>query len=876
MTLVSLEEMRAFVVFAKLRYMPTSKKNQVRLPKHVKPERYKIFIKPDLKTFKYEAEETISLELFKATNQIILHSKSLVIESAEYFAFGKKHKPKTIKYDTSLEQVVFTFKKKLPKGRGELGIKFNGLLEDRLNGFYRSSYEHEGKIQHIATTQFESTFARNAFPCFDEPSAKAIFDVTLMVQKGLHAISNTLPIGIQEHQGWDIVQFAPTPKMSTYLLAFIVGNFEFIEGKTKNNVLVRVFVTPGKKKQAKFALDVAIKSLDFYEQYFDIKYPLPVLDMIALPDFSAAAMENWGAVTYRETALLIDPDHSSIANRQQVALTITHELAHQWFGNLVTMEWWTDLWLNEGFASYIEHLALDHIFPSWKVWDQFVFSYQGLALSLDALKNTHPIEVVVHHPTEIDEIFDTISYSKGASIIRMLANYLGEKDFRNGLRHYLKKHAYGNAVTEDLWHAFEKVSKKKIAPMMRTWTKQAGYPVVSVEIKDSKGNIHISQERFFSSSVSRKANKKKTSWKVPVSIFRSKTKIENLLLEKDSLITKPLQKGEWLKLNFNETGFYRIKYQLAFLNDLKRAILTKKLDPKDRLALISNAFALAQAGYIPTTEVLELLEAYKNEDNYNVWVEISSGLAHLSRVLENEDFKDRFEKYCRDIFSPMVSRVDWSKKPKETHTQSLLRSLILANAVRYRDPKTTVKALSMFKELVRGKHIDPDIKQIVYSAVALNGEIKEDRQLRKLYKQAKLHEEKHRIARVLPLFKDQRILTDVLKFFLSKEVRNQDTTLFLAIALSSRRSKHLAWKFVKQNWKYLLSKFGDGGHVLSRIASALETFSTEKVASDISQFFKANPAPGAERSIQQSLEQIRANAAWIKKDREILFKFLDN
>ncbi len=865
--------MRAFVVFAKLRYMSKSKKNKVRLPKHVKPERYKIFIKPDLKTFKYEAEETISLELFKSDSQIVLHSKSLVIESAEYFAFGRKYKPKAIKYDTSLEQVIFSFKKKLPKGRGELGIKFNGLLEDRLNGFYRSSYEHEGKIQHIATTQFESTFARNAFPCFDEPSAKAIFDVTLMVQKGLHAISNTLPIGIQEHQGWDIVQFAPTPKMSTYLLAFIVGNFEFIEGKTKNNVLVRVFVTPGKKKQAKFALDVAIKSLDFYEQYFDIKYPLPVLDMIALPDFSAAAMENWGAVTYRETALLIDPDHSPVANKQQVALTITHELAHQWFGNLVTMEWWTDLWLNEGFASYIEHLALNHIFPSWKVWDQFVFNYQGLALSLDALKNTHPIEVEVHHPTEIDEIFDTISYSKGASIIRMLANYLGEKDFRNGLRHYLKKHAYGNAITEDLWHAFEKVSGKKIAPMMRTWTKQAGYPVISVETKDAKGKIHVSQERFFSSSVSRKENKKKTLWKVPVSIFRNKTKTENILLEKESLTTKPLQKGEWLKLNLNETGFYRVKYQPAFLNDLKEAILKKKLDPKDRLALISNAFALAQAGYIPTTEALKLLEAYKNEDNYNVWVEISSGLAHLSRILENEDFKETFEKYCRDTFSPMVSKVDWSKKSQETHTQSLLRSLILANAVRYKDQKTTTKALVMFKDLLRGKHIDPDIKQIVYLAVAINGGVKEYKQLRKLYRHSKLHEEKHRIARVLPLFKDQRILADVLKFFLSKEVRNQDTTLFLASALSSRRSKHLAWKFVKKNWKYLLKKFGGGGHEFPRITGALEVFVTEKAALDISEFFKVNSAPGAERSIQQSIEQIRSNAAWIKKDREILFEY---
>ena len=849
------------------------KNKKVRLSKSVLPERYNIFIKPNLKSFKYEAEETISLVLLKSVKEISLHSKSLMIESVEYFDGKTKHKAK-VRYDIDSETAIFSFRTKLPRGRGELGIKFNGLLEDRLNGFYRSSYEHEGKTRHIATTQFESTFARNAFPCFDEPSAKAIFDVTLMVEKGLHAISNTLPIAVQEHQGWEIVKFAPTPKMSTYLLAFIVGNFEFIEGKTKNNVLVRVFVTPGKKKQAEFALSVGIKALDFYEQYFDIKYPLPVLDMIALPDFSAAAMENWGAVTYRETALLIDADNSPLANKQQVALTISHELAHQWFGNLVTMDWWTDLWLNEGFASYIEYLALDHMFPSWKMWDQFVFGDMGVALSLDALKNTHPIEVEVHHPSEIDEAFDAVSYSKGSSIIRMLANYLGEKDFRNGLRHYLKKHAYGNAITEDLWRAFEKVSGKKIAPLMRTWTRQAGYPVISVETKDVKGNISLSQERFFSSPISRKANKKKTLWKVPVSIFKSKNKTENILIEKTSSLIKPLKKGEWLKLNLNETGFYRVKYQHAFLEDLKKAILRKKLDPKDRLGLISNAFALALGGYIPTTDVLDLLESYKNEDNYNVWVEISSGLSHLSRILENELFRKDFETYCRNIFSPMVKKVDWSKKPKESHTDSLLRSLILANAVKYKDEQVIARCKVLFKSLLKGKHVDPDIKSIVYAAVAGNGALDEYKKLRKIYKHAKLHEEKHRVARVLPLFKEPAIVADVLKFFLSKEVRNQDTMLFLAIALSSRSSKHQTWKFIKQNWKYLISKFGDGGHTLSRMASALEFFTTTKDADDISEFFKKNQAPGAERSIQQSLEQIRANVEWRNKDAKSISRYI--
>src|SRR3989344_3967776 len=291
----------------------------------------------------------------------------------------------------------------------------------------------------MATTQFESTDARRAFPCVDEPAAKAVFDVTLMVPDHCTAISNTIPTEVQEHEsGYKIMRFAPTPKMSTYLLAFIVGEFEYVEGKTKEAVLVRVFTTPGKKKQAHFALEVTIKTLSFFNEYFAIPYPLPVLDLIAIPDFSSGAMENWGAITYREAALLVDPEHSSAHTKQWVALVIAHELAHQWFGNLVTMKWWTHLWLNEGFASYIEYLAVDHLFPSWQIWDRFVVADLAQALKLDALANTHPIEVPVHHPDEISEIFDAVSYSKGASVIRMLAEYIGEKDFRDGLRHYLR------------------------------------------------------------------------------------------------------------------------------------------------------------------------------------------------------------------------------------------------------------------------------------------------------------------------------------------------------------------------------------------------------------------------------------------------------
>ncbi|MBI2338117.1 M1 family peptidase, partial [Candidatus Daviesbacteria bacterium] len=520
-------------------------KNKARLPVYVKPERYKIRLKPDLDEFTFTGEETIFLSLEKSVKQITLHSAELEIESAEFIHENQDTGPARnaphinasgshseageagkISFDKKSETATFTFPKLLQKGKGKLRLVFKGILNDKMRGFYRSKYEIAGKVKHLATTQFESTDARRAFPCFDEPSHKAIFDVTLMVPKGIQAISNTIESVVSEHEsGYQIIEFASTPKMSTYLLAFIVGEFEYIEGRTHvssrlrgndNGVLVRVFTTQGKKAQAKFALDVAIKCLDFYEQYFAIPYPLPVLDLIAIPDFAAGAMENWGAVTYRESTLLIDEERSSTANKQWVALVIAHELAHQWFGNLVTMEWWTHLWLNEGFASFIEYLAIDHIFPQWDIWTQFVANEMGEAFSLDSLKNTHPIEVMVGHPAEISEIFDKVSYSKGASILRMLWQYLGGKDFQKGLQHYLKKHAYENTQTEDLWFCLEEVSGKPVAKVMKNWTSKPGHPVIRVQATGNR--LQLRQSRFFSSPISRKETKDNTIWNIPLQL----------------------------------------------------------------------------------------------------------------------------------------------------------------------------------------------------------------------------------------------------------------------------------------------------------------------------------------------------------------------
>ena len=557
------------------------------MSKDIVPERYVLKLKPDLEKFTFEGEETISILIKKPIQSITIHSKELEIEVAEIIHDGGKFFASKISYDEKAETVTFHFPSTLGLGNAKLRLVFRGVLNDKLRGFYRSQYFVAGESRHMATTQFESTDARRAFPCFDEPAHKAIFDVTLLVPTHTIAISNTLPVSeVERDGGLREVTFSPTPKMSTYLLAFIIGEFEHIETRTKEGTLVRVFTTPGKKHQAEFALTCAAKTLSFYNAYFDIPYPLPVLDLIAIPDFSAGAMENWGAITYRETALLVDPKHSSAASKQYVALVIAHEIAHQWFGNLVTMEWWTHLWLNEGFASYIEYLAVDKLFPKWNIWTQFAYMDLNRALSLDALKHTHPIEVEVHHPDEIAEIFDEVSYSKGASVIRMLADYLGEKDFRDGLRIYLKRHSYANASTIHLWQAFEKVSGKPVAKMMKNWTGKGGYPVVSATLKN--GKLVLEQKRFFSNPQSAKEAKDKTLWSVPVSVCGgSGKKIEILLEKRRAALTPPA--ATWLKLNSGESGFFRTAYSSELLEKFKEPLRQGKLPELDRLGLIRDA-----------------------------------------------------------------------------------------------------------------------------------------------------------------------------------------------------------------------------------------------------------------------------------------------
>ena len=854
--------------------MAAKKTPHVRLSPDVVPTKYAIRLTPDLANFTFDGSETISITLKKPVRSITLHASELSIDSVTAVVGSRSVETARIRYDSAAETATFDFASPLPKGAVRLDVAFRGTLNDKMRGFYRSSYEYKGKKHWLATTQFESTDARRAIPCFDEPAMKAVFEVTLVVPKAMEAISNTIPVETTRDGTHTIVRFAPTPPMSTYLLAFIVGEFEHIQKKSADGVLVRVFTTPGKKAQAKFALDCAAKTITYFNKYFAIRYPLPVLDMIAIPDFSSGAMENWGAITYRESALLVDPKNSSTMNKQWVALVIAHEIAHMWFGNLVTMKWWTHLWLNEGFASYIEYLAVDKIFPSWDMWTQFINADMRPAFSLDALKHTHPIEVEVHHPSEIAAVFDAVSYSKGATIIRMLAEYVGEKDFRNGLRYYLKKHQHGNTVTEDLWRALEHVSGKPVEKIMARWTGKGGYPLVSVSEKG--GELLLSQSRFFSSALSEKVNRETTIWQVPISIATDAGRSTRpfLLNQKTSRIAKPHglpagRQGAWVKLNADETAFFRTAYAPELLEQLAQAAQANELGTRDRLGLVRDVFALAESGKTDAVSALRFASHFSHETAYVVWAEIASSIAQIHSLIAHEPYLHAFEQSSLELFSHIGKTMTWNTKPKD-HAEALLKVLVLGSLGKYGDTKMRAEAAKLLK---KAQTIPPDLRGIVYAINARYGAAAEYKALMDMYKKADMHEEKNRIGAALGNFRQQDLLEKTLRFALSDAVRLQDKTRMIGGVMANPAGTELAWKFVKANWTFFQTKFS-GSRELAHLIEPLRVSTNILHAKELVAFLKKHPAAGTERSVQQVVEHIHANALWLKRNRASLATYL--
>ena len=858
--------------------MPAS--NAVVLPATARPSKYRIKLQPDLKNFTFDGEQSVDLLILEATSTIVLNSIDLEISNTTLHANGTTLTSKSVTIDKDAETATLDFGETIQPGDARLEMVFTGELNDKLMGFYRSEYtSQDGETRYLATTQFEPTDARRAFPCWDEPAKKATFEVTLVFSDEYQAVSNT-PV-VEEAvpgPGLKSVRFAETPIMSTYLLVFIVGNLTSIEERAAGGTTVGVWTTPGKEDQASFALDTSVKLLSYFNEYFGIPYPLPKLDHIAIPDFAAGAMENWGAVTYRETALLVDPDNSSAGTRQRVAEVIAHEMAHMWFGDLVTMEWWDDLWLNESFASWMGNKAVDWLFPEWEMWTQFVNMDTNRALSLDGLKNSHPIEQAVKNPAEVSQLFDAISYSKGASVIRMLENFLGEESFRKGLNRYLSSHMYDNARTEDLWSALETESGRPVTAIMDSWVKQMGYPVLQVESDRTGGQttLSVTQERFVYDRLLGDTGPDSDSdnevWRVPVSASQGREESTVTVMDgRQTQIDVPGSSDGWVKLNPLQTGFFRVNYSTEDWQRLVPAIESLELHATDRLGVQNDAYALSRAGLLPVTQFLSLAQAYKNEGDASVWSDLASNLRDIEQLISDEAIHPAYQGFAREIFGPAARKIGWEPKSGEGHLDALLRSTVLSQAGSYHDPDVTAQASERFQKYLQDREtLAPNLRGVVFALAAQSGGKDVYDQIWGLEGETDLAEEKIRLLMSLTRFQRPELLNSTLADSLSAKVRSQDSITLVAGVAANPKGRDLAWEFVKDNWAEFDRRYGGGGFGLMRLVSICSHFNSQEKADEVDSFFAEHPAPAAERTIRQALERVRLNIKWLEQNRQEL------
>ena len=855
--------------------MPSA--DAVVLPDNVRPVHYQITLQPYMDKFTFDGLEVIDIDVMEATSEIVLNAVEMRVSAGMVIKDGRWIRASSITQDEEGETVTIAFPETIEPGTAQLDLRFVGELNDKLRGFYRSQYVNpEGEVSYLATTQFEATDARRAFPCWDEPACKATFQLTLNIPANMVAVSNT-PILEQAglDAGFKSIMFHRTPIMSTYLMAFVVGDLSYIEQEAVNNTTVGVWTTRGKEEQGRFALETSARMLEFFNEYFGIPYPLEKLDHIAIPDFAAGAMENWGCITYRETALLVDPENSSAGTRQRVAEVVAHEMAHMWFGDLVTMEWWDDLWLNESFASWMGTKATDWAFPEWDMWTQFVNMDTNRALSLDGLKNSHPIEQEVKDPAEISQLFDAISYSKGASVIRMLEQFLTPEVFRQGIHQYLTANQYANARTGDLWAALEETSRQPVTTIMDSWVAQTGYPVLSASTAETAAGreLTLSQERFVYDHLLGDTEPETTVWQVPVGISHGGGAEALVMNEPEARVQLPRPAGgdAWFKVNPSQTGFFRVNYSVEDWQRLIPAISALTLPATDRLGIQNDAYALSKAGLLPITQFLDIAAAYENETDASVWSDLASNLRDIELLVADEPCHENYRTFARQLFGPAARRIGWNARAGEGHLDALLRSTVLSQAGGYGDEELLGQATERFQGyLADASTLPPDLRGVVFSLAAQAGDQQTYDQLWDLERQTDLQEEKIRLLLAVARFNQPDLLRETLRRTLTDDVRSQDTISVITAVAANLKGRHLAWQFVQDNWGEFDRRYGSGGFGLMRLVSVCGNFTDAAKIDEVEAFFQEHPAPAADRTIRQALERVRLNSRWLELNREAL------
>jgi aminopeptidase N/puromycin-sensitive aminopeptidase len=751
----------------------------------------------------------------------------------------------TVSLDPSKEQATFTFAEKIPAGKATLAINYTGILNGELRGFYLSKTDR----RNYAVTQFESTDARRAYPSFDEPAMKATYDVSLTIDAADTAISNG-PI-VKDTPGpaagKHTVTFLTTPKMSTYLVAFLVGDFQCTSGES-DGVAIRVCATPDKVALTPFSLDVAKRVLHYYNDYFGIPYPLKKLDLIGLPDFEAGAMENFGAITYRETDLLIDEKTASVHAKKEVALVVAHEMAHQWFGDLVTMQWWDNLWLNEGFATWMEMKAVRDLYPEWKV-EQTIVAEADSTLNLDAQPTTRSIRAKADTPDEINQMFDGIAYGKAGAVLQSVENYLGPETFRQGVHNYLAAHTYGNATAEDFWGAQTANSHKPVDKIMESLVAQPGEPLITFGAA-ANGMVPVSQKRFFLSPGIQPDPKQK--WTVPVCFKTAKGQDCQVMTPETHSLEVPAGS---IFANAGGNGYYRSAYPASVYKTLVAGVETS-LTPAERISLIGDQWAQVRANKASVGDFLDLMAAVKSDPNPEVLSSAIEGFASIYlRVAATAEEKAALSKWICSILGPEYARMPAASSTDSPNTRELRAELFSALGLYGKDRAVLAQARTIAKQfLTDPASVDATLGQTALSVAAHNGDATLFEQLQKVFETSTNPEIQESALRMLAEFEDPALAERGANYAVSGKVRNQDAAFQFVIAMGNDVVREQTWKFMQNNWDKVQAQLTTamGGYLVSSTGN----FCSASAREDVKSFFATHKVAASDKALQHAIEHI--------------------
>jgi aminopeptidase N len=823
------------------------------------PEHYDLSLTLDEKGRTFTGIVAIKGNTTAANQSPKLHAKELTITSASI-----DDQPATFSEGENDELEVKV--DELAVGEHTVTVSFSGKITDQMHGLYPCYYEHDGVKKELFATQFESHHAREVFPCIDEPGAKATFSLQLATAPNQTVLSN-MPVSTQNEVNNKLVTaFETTPRMSTYLLAFVTGELQKKTAKTKSGVEVNIYATPAQPAVSMdFASDIAVRTIEFFDEFFGTPYPLPKSDHVALPDFTVGAMENWGLITYRETTLLADPEIVGISSKHHIATVITHELSHQWFGNLVTMAWWNDLWLNESFAELMMFLSVDALEPSWNIWNDFVTEMSISALRRDSIDGVQAVQVDVNHPDEISTLFDgAIVYAKGGRLLRMIQRYIGNEAFQAGLKQYFADHAYKNTVGNDLWDALGKASGKQVAAIMNTWISQSGYPVVTI----TRDNDHVtlSQQQFFVGP----HEPSEKLWPIPLD---SNDNSAPKLMDSKS-ITYPSTKP--IRLNQVDSAHFITNYDDLSRQALIDQVADGSLDVIGRIQLLDEATLLARGGVMPSDQLIPLIKAYGNESLEAVWGIISLSIGELRKFIEeNPDAEKKLRRLTANLASKQYERLGWEAKNGESEEDTQLRAIILGQTLYGESEDAITKAKELYDTIPLEK-MDPELRPLIISSVARYGDAKIVDDLMAAHNATQSAELKQDICVGVTSTRIPEKISMLLETIKdTKVIRPQDTYRWFVYLVRGRESRELAWQWIRDNWYWVEKTFAGDKSYDDFPRYSAGALTTRKQLEEYKEFFEPMlNVPALKRVISIGISEIEGRVELIERDRDAVIAAL--